>query len=394
MRERVVLPTPPFLASKVMFNGAFMGHVYTLSRDYARWLVCLDYVDLVVSGGPRSPSLAVGVDLDGSRGAASGLGGVGFAVFLGLRADFHQVARRRLHAPSPFNRRPAPCEIRKAALRISARSLGRSVETHFVPGPSSPARAFDRIAGGPRGKRGQGRARFLARGHETRLLKRGHAGYAAAVRARDVHARECWRVLALEIQAPRDTRRSAGGRVGSGALAKSPAEILRRSRLHGNPSLIVGRRGLKHDEAVRRYPLGLRRVEVVKLYQGGGCRARADDDVMPVALGVLQNAAYCPAQVFNGPVRLVASGYFLAGYIGERQIERSRAHGCESRKHGKGFGGRCLARLIAHHGPARVSSFTDVGVDYSVSVVCRQFPLDGCDAVGGAPLVASVASLK
>jgi hypothetical protein len=56
-------------------------------------------------------------------------------------------------------------------------------------------------------------------------------------------------------------------------------EILRRSLLHGNPRLIIGRGSLKHDEGSRRYPLGLGKVEVVKLNEGRRCRSRADNDV-------------------------------------------------------------------------------------------------------------------
>jgi hypothetical protein len=65
--------------------------------------------------------------------------------------------------------------------------------------------------------------------------------------------------------------------------------------------------GLKHDEALRRDPLGLRHVEVVKLYQRGSAAARTNDDVMPVPFGVLQNVIIRPAQLLKRCVGPVAS---------------------------------------------------------------------------------------
>src|ERR1035437_1195019 len=73
-------------------------------------------------------------------------------------------------------------------------------------------------------------------------------------------------------------------------------------------------------------------VEVVKLYQRDSCRSRANDYVVSVMLGVLQNPANRPAQFLETATCFVLSRNLLAVNVAQCHIERARADRCDTRK--------------------------------------------------------------
>jgi hypothetical protein len=66
---------------------------------------------------------------------------------------------------------------------------------------------------------------------------------------------------------------------------------------------------------------GLLGRKIVELDEGGCCRAWADDDVVLVALGLVQDALYRSAHILKAPAGVLLSHYWCAGEIGQGQVE-------------------------------------------------------------------------
>ena len=97
-------------------------------------------------------------------------------------------------------------------------------------------------------------------------------------------------------------------RVAPLAVASAPAPLrrrrlkyFRRSRFHGYPSLIISRRGLKDDEGMSGYALGLGGVEVVKLNERCCSGAGPDDEIGFGLAGCIHTGKDAAAKIALSP---------------------------------------------------------------------------------------------
>jgi hypothetical protein len=115
---------------------------------------------------------------------------------------------------------------------------------------------------------------------------------------------------------------------------------------------------------------GLLGREIVELDKEERCRARTNDDVVLVALGLVQNAPYRVAHVLKAPAGALLALYRRAGQICQAEVEEARADAAKGREHSQRFADWSVPYPFVHPMPRRASvPNVDVGIEFSIWIL-------------------------